>query len=213
MKVPIETAPDSAKDASAAALKKANDLLAAIQSGAPVETAAKVYGGLHDSNWFRISDPIRGLGRSDAIQDAIRAATPDRWVKTPVRNGPHYLVIRLVDRRASRVQTFREVAGIAKRRADAEVREGLADSLGREEHRKNPQTYAVPRLTATVIARPASEIAPLSGADGQQLLEKRRQGGQDQEVEPRLARLAPRRAALRGSGSSVVTRRSRGRSG
>ena len=177
VKVPIETAPDSAKDASAAALKKANDLLAAIQSGAPVETAAKVYGGLHDSNWFRISDPIRGLGRSDAIQDAIRAATPDRWVKTPVRNGPHYLVIRLVDRRASRVQSFREVAGIAKRRADAEVREGLVDSLGREEHRKNPQTYAVPRLTATVIARPASEIAPPpepTAKDVEKLLEKRR---------------------------------------
>lgn len=177
VKVPIEASPDSAKDASVVALKKANDLLAAIQSGAPVETAAKVYGGLHDTNWFRISDPIRGLGRSDAIQDAIRAATPDSWIKTPVRNGPHYLVIRLVDRRAARTQTFREVAAIAKRRADGQMREGLADSLGREEHRKNPQTYAVPRLTATVIARAASEIAPPTeptAKDVEKLLDRRR---------------------------------------
>lgn len=179
VQVPIETATgDSAKDAAtAAALKAANDLIGAIQSGAPVETATKIYGGLHDTNWFRISDPIRGLGRSEAIQDAIRGAAPGSWIKTPIRAGPNYIVIRLVDRRASRIQTFREVAGIAKRRADAQVREGLADSLGREELRLHPETYAVPRLYATVIARSAAEIdtgAAPAAKEIEKLLEKRR---------------------------------------
>lgn len=178
VRVPIEAAAaDSAKDAAAAALKAANDLIGAIQSGAPVETAAKVYGGLHDTGWFRLSDPIRGLGRSEAIQDAIRGAEPGSWIKTPIRAGAHYLAIRLVDRRAARIQTFREVAGQAKRRADAQIREGLADSLGREELRLHPETYAVPRLTATIVARSAAEIdtgtTPTS-KEISKLLEKRR---------------------------------------
>jgi len=179
VRVPIEAASgDSAKDAAVAgAQKAATDLVGAMQSGAPVETAAKVYGGLHDTGWFRLSDPIRGLGRSEAIQDAIRGAAPGTWVKTPIRAGAHYVVIRLVDRRAARIQSFREVAGQAKRRADAQIREGLADSLGREELRLHPQTYAVPRLAATVIARSSAEIdtgAAPSSKEIQKLLEKRR---------------------------------------
>jgi parvulin-like peptidyl-prolyl isomerase len=160
VRVPIEAATtDSARDAAApAALKAANDLVAAILSGAPVETAAQVYGGLHDTGWFRISEPIRGLGKSEALQDAIRGAAPDSWIKTPIRNGPAYLVIRLLDRKAARVQPFREVAAIVKRRADAEVREGLTDSLGRADLRAHPETYAVPRLYATIVARAAVEI-------------------------------------------------------
>jgi parvulin-like peptidyl-prolyl isomerase len=160
VRVPFETAGgDSIRDASAAAaLKSANDLLAAIQSGAPVETAAKTYGGLHDSGWFRVADPIRGLGKSEAIQDAVRGAAPDGWSKTPIRVGSYYLVVRLVDRKAARLQSFREVAALAKRKADALVREGLADSLGREDLRAHGETYAVPRLQGTIIARAGAEI-------------------------------------------------------
>jgi len=179
VRLAIETAgSDSTREAAApAALKAANDLIAAIQSGAPVETAAKVYGGLRDTGWFRIGDPIRGLGRSDPLQDAIRATAADTWVKTPIRIGPYYVVVRVVDRKPSRLQSFREVAPLAKRGADQLVRRGLADSLGREELRLHPQTYAVPRLVATIVARATGEID--SGAvptpkEIEKALEKRR---------------------------------------
>ncbi len=169
---------DSAKGAAAlAALKSANDLLAAIQSGAPVETAAKVYGGLHDTGWFRIADPIRGIGRSEPLQDAVRGAAPDTWIKTPIRNGPYFMVVRLVDRKASRLQSFREVAALAKKGADLTLRKGLADSLGREELRLHPSSYAVPKLVATIVARAAGEIdsgvAP-TPKEIEKILEKRR---------------------------------------
>jgi len=175
VRIPAEAPADSA--APPAGLKAANDLIAAIQSGAPIETAAKAYGGLHDTNWFRLTDPIRGIGRSEPLQDAIKDAAPNSWIKTPVRAGPHFLVVRLVDRRTSRIPTFREVAGLAKRRADAQIREGLADSLGREELKLHPQTYAVPHMLATIVARASSEIdtgAAPTPKEIEKLLEKRR---------------------------------------
>jgi parvulin-like peptidyl-prolyl isomerase len=169
---------DSAKEAVAqGALKSANDLLGAIQSGAPVETAAKVYGGLHDTGWFRTSDPIRGLGRSEALLEAIRNATPGSWLKTPLKVGNNFLVVRLVERKPSRVQSFREVAPTAKRKADALVREGLADSLGREDLRLHPETYAVPRLRGTIVVRAGTEIdsvAPPTEKEVDKELDKRR---------------------------------------
>jgi parvulin-like peptidyl-prolyl isomerase len=178
VRIPFEAAAaDTAKASSANALKAANDVIAAIQSGAPVETAVKVYGGLHDTGMFRVSDPIRGLGRSEAIQDAIKNGTPGNWIKTPVKVGNNYLVIRLVERKAARLQTFREVAPQAKRKADALVREGLADSLGREDLRLHPETYAVPRLRGTIVARAATEIdsaAPPAQKEVDKELEKRR---------------------------------------
>ncbi|HEX7078697.1 MAG TPA: peptidyl-prolyl cis-trans isomerase [Candidatus Eisenbacteria bacterium] len=155
-KVPIEAAAssDSARDLAApAALKAANDLLEAVHSGAPVETAAKVYGGLHESGWFRLGDPIRGLGRSENLTDAIRNTTPGEWVASPIRSGTSFVVVRLIERKPARLQTFRDVAGLAKRHADAELRDAVNDSLAREEIRLHPETYTVPRVAATILAR------------------------------------------------------------
>jgi parvulin-like peptidyl-prolyl isomerase len=179
VKVPIDAAPaDSGRDGAAeAAQKSAMDLLAAIQSGAPVETAAKMYGGLHDTGWFRVAEPVRGLGRSEALQNAIRDATPGQWIKTPIRNGPQFLVVHLLERKATRLQSFREVAAVAKRQADRLLREGASDSLGREEVRLHPETYAVPRLWGTIVARAAASIGdgkPVTPKDVEKETDRRR---------------------------------------
>lgn len=161
-KVPIQAAEssDSARDAAApAALKAANDVLQAAHSGAPVETAAKLYGGLHDSGWFRLGDPIRGLGRSETLAEAIRNTPSGEWIATPVRNGPYFVVARVLEQKAARVQSFREAVGLAKRRADIELRDAVNDSLGREELRLHPEKYTMPRIAATILARPAAAYA------------------------------------------------------
>lgn len=180
VKIPIEASAssDSARDAAApSAMKAGNDLLQAIHAGAPPETAAKVYGGFQDSGWFRLGDPIRGLGRSDALAEAVKSGATGQWVAAPIRSGPHVLVVRLVDRRDARLLPFRDVVGLAKRRADSALRDLAIDSLAREEARLHPETYQVPRLAATVLARSLESFEdrkPLSSKDVDRALQRRR---------------------------------------
>jgi parvulin-like peptidyl-prolyl isomerase len=145
---------DSAKEAaSRAALQAASGLLTELKSGASAETLAKPYGGIHDSGWFRAGDPVRGLGRSDALTSAVRASTPGEWIREPLRIGPHYVLVHVEERRGAERLPFREVAAQAKRKADAEVREEVIDSLAIVEVREHRQNYYVPRVTVAWISR------------------------------------------------------------
>jgi len=162
VKVPIEAtaSSDSAREAAApAAMRAAGDLLQAIHSGAPVETAAKAHGGLHDSGLFRLGEPIRGLGRVDALVEAIRSATPGQWIPTPIRNGPYVIVARLIERRNSRLLPFRDSIGLSKRRVDQAVQDVALDEEAREEVRLHPDRYRVPRVTVSIVARALSSFA------------------------------------------------------
>lgn len=159
VKVQIEAtaSSDSARDVAApAAMKAATDLLQAIHSGAPVETAAKAHGGLHDSGLFRMGEPIRGLGRVDALVEAIKAGTPGQWLPNPIRNGPYVIVARLIERHDSRLLPFRDSVGFSKRRVDQGVRDAALDAEAHEEVRLHPDDYRLPRLTATILARAVS---------------------------------------------------------
>lgn len=163
VKVPIEAtaSSDSAREAAApAAMKAAADLLQAIHSGAPVETAAKAHGGLHDSGLFRLGEPIRGLGRVDALIEPIKSGTPGQWIPGPIRHGPYVIVARLLERRDSRLLPFRDSIGQAKRRADSIVRDAALDAEAREEVRLHPDPYRVPRITASILARAVSSFTP-----------------------------------------------------
>src|SRR5262249_24338027 len=84
---PAESAAGAAvrETASESGGKTASEVLAAIKAGAPEETAAKPHGGLMDSGWFRIGDPMRGLGKSDALASAIRTTEPGQWIREPIR--------------------------------------------------------------------------------------------------------------------------------
>lgn len=158
VKVPFPGAPassDSARDVAAVAgLEKAKELLVAIRSGIPPETAAKVYGGFHDSGPFRLGEPIRGLGRSDALADAIRAGDVGAWLPEPVRVGTNHVVARVLEKKSSRLVSLREAAAAAKRKADAEVRDAFVDSLARAEIDRHPESYLRPLVLVTVVARP-----------------------------------------------------------
>jgi parvulin-like peptidyl-prolyl isomerase len=140
---------DSAREANAeASLQAAKELLAAILAGAPPETAARVHGGFHDSGPFRVGEPMRGLGRSDALAAAVRATEAGAWIREPIRIGPYHVVARIVEKKDARPIPFREAAGLAKRRADLAKRDVLSDSLALDEIRKNPGEYRRPFLTA-----------------------------------------------------------------
>ena len=157
---------DSAREAAApSAMKAAGDLLQAIHSGAPVETAAKAHGGLHDSGLFRLGEPIRGLGRVDALAEAIKSATPGQWIPTPVRNGPYVIVARLIERRDSRLLPFRDSIGLSKRRVDQAVRDAALDEEAREEVRAHPDQYRVPRITASIVARAIASFVPVKAPE------------------------------------------------
>ncbi len=147
------TADSSKEEASRAALKTATSLLTELRAGAPAEAAAKPHGGIHDPGWFRVGDPVRGLGRSDALVAAIRAAEPGEWMREPVRVGPYYVVVRLAERRDARRLPFREVVTQAKKKADSAVREEALDSLARAEVRAHPESYFVPRVTVSWVSR------------------------------------------------------------
>ena len=181
VKVPFPGPPaasDSARDVAAVAgLEKAKELLVAIRSGIPPETAAKVYGGFHDSGPFRIGEPIRGIGRSDALADAIRAGEVGAWLPEPVRIGTYHLVARVLEKKSSRLVSMREAAAAAKRKADAEVREAAIDSLARAEIETHPESYMRPRATVTVVARPLAAFddpKPISPKDVEKTLRRLR---------------------------------------
>lgn len=146
---------DSAKEAaSRAALKAANELLAELRSGSiSGEAAAKPHGGIHDPGWFRIGEPVRGLGRSEALNAAVRAAEPGEWVRDPLRLGPFYVLVHLMERRPSQRLPFHDVTSQAKRKADTAIREAEIDSLARIDVREHPGNYYVPRITVTWLSR------------------------------------------------------------
>jgi parvulin-like peptidyl-prolyl isomerase len=147
------SAADSARAASDAARKTAGEILNAVVAGAPIETAAKPYGGIHDSGPFRMGEPVRGLGRSDAITAAVRSTEPGRWVPEPLRVGPYWLVLKVTERRPARRVPYSEALPFAKRKADALVRDAALDSLARQEVREHPERYYVPRIQASIVAR------------------------------------------------------------
>jgi len=146
-------AADSVKAVSEAARKTATEILAAVQAGAPVETAAKPYGGIHDSGPFRLGDPVRGLGRSEALVGAVRSIEPGSWAPEPVRVGPYWIVLRVAERKHARRVPFPEALPYAKRKADALVRDAVIDTLARAEVRDHPDPYYVARITASLVAR------------------------------------------------------------
>ena len=153
--VPEPAAADTSRDAAAqASLRAGKELLAAIQAGAPPETAARIHGGFHDSGNFRVGDPIRGLGRSELLTDAVSGTEAGAWIKEPIRIGGFHVVARVVEKKSSRAVPFRESVALAKRRADAAKRDEFIDSLARAEVTRRSDEYKHPRLVATVLARP-----------------------------------------------------------
>lgn len=142
------------------AMRGAVDVLSAVRAGAPPEAAAKPHGGLRDTGWFRLGEPVRGLGRSESLTTAVHATKAGEWLKEPVRVGPHIVIARVVEKRKARRLPFREVVTQAKRKADAALRDDAVDSLAREEVRLHPETYAVPRVGATILARSLGSFNP-----------------------------------------------------
>lgn len=147
-------APDADKESAArAALQTASDLLAGLRSGAAADSVAKPYGGIFDPGTFQIGEPVKGLGRSDALVAAVRGTPVGEWAREPIRIGPHFVLLRVAERRDTKRAPFQEVAAQAKRKADAALREAVTDSLARADVRDHPERYYVPRLTASWVAR------------------------------------------------------------
>ncbi|MEK7314940.1 MAG: peptidyl-prolyl cis-trans isomerase [Candidatus Eisenbacteria bacterium] len=174
-----EAAPgDSSREANALqSLRSAKDLLTAINAGAPPETAARIHGGFHDSGLFRIGDPIRGLGRSELLTDAVNSTDPGAWIREPVRVGAFHIVARVIEKKPSRVIPFRESIALSKRRADAAKRDAMIDSLARQEVSRRPDDYRRSRLVASVLARPLAAFEdpkPISAKDVGKALERAR---------------------------------------
>jgi len=144
---------DSARAASDASRNAAGDILAAVTAGAPIETAAKPYGGIHDSGPFRLGEPVRGLGRSDLLASTVRSTEAGRWAPEPIRVGPYWVVLKVTERKSARRVPFSEAVPFAKRKADALVQDAALDSLARQEVRENPDPYYAPRLQASIVAR------------------------------------------------------------
>ena len=179
IRVPIEpTAPGSDTPRAIAegqALLAAKALLASLKAGKPAETAAKEYGGLKDTGSFRVGEPIRGLGRSDALVEAIRPARPKQWLPDPVRLGTFFVVARVEEHREPSPRPLKEAAALAKYRADAEVRTAQIDSLARIHYAEHPERYRVPLLRAAILARGASSFVdtrPVSKGDVSRALER-----------------------------------------
>ncbi len=181
IRIPVG-APGGASDslrgaAEAQALTNAKTILGALKSGKSPEPVAKPYGGVKDTGKFRIGDPIRGLGRSDALFDAVRAGAPSAWLDEPVKVGPYYLVARIEEKNAASRRPFRDVVGLAKRRADGELRDAEIDSLARADYRDHPEAYRVPLLNAVVLARSVASFeytGPVSEKDVARTLERLR---------------------------------------
>src|SRR6266850_1625380 len=179
VRVPVETTgltSDTLRAiAHAKALGSARALLASVKSGKPVETAAKEFGGVKDSGVFRIGEPIRGLGRSDALMGAIQAARPKQWLPEPIGVGPYYVVARVEEHRVPAPRPFRDVVPLVKRRADASLRDAELDSLGRLDYAARPDRYRVQRLQASIIARATDSFVdsrPVSDRDVAKTLER-----------------------------------------
>lgn len=173
---PSTAASDSARTAAErAALAAARDLLRRLRAGASPEEAARDLGGANDSDWFRIGDPVRGLGRSDALMEAIRGLTPGEWTAEPIRVGPHLVLVRLDGRHEPKRRPFLEVVGLAKRRADEERQEARLDSLARADYTRRPDVYRLPRVEAVAVVRSLAsfeENRPLRDRDIRRALDR-----------------------------------------
>ncbi len=175
-------ASDSARAAAIEAGRRAAvDLLAAINAGAPAETAAKIYGGFHESGWFQLGDPIRGLGRSEDLTAAVRDGEVGAWLREPVHIGPLFVIARIVEKKEAKSVPLREAAALAKKQADAAIQSAYVDSLARRELALHPDAYVRPRLDAVVVARPLAayeESKRISDKDIRKALERaRREAG------------------------------------
>lgn len=157
IRIPIgadASVPDSTKESAAqAASKAATDVIAAIRTGAPAETAAKQYGGIQDPGWTKLGEPIRGIGRSDALTAAIKGVEAPTWIRDPIRIGPMYVVVNVAERKRAKRMPFHDVVYYAKRKADFEVRDQVLDSLAREDVRLHPESYYAPRIEVSIVAR------------------------------------------------------------
>jgi len=180
-----ESAPgDSVREtASESAGKTASEVLSAIKAGAPEETAAKPHGGLMDTGWFRIGDPMRGLGKSDALASAIRTTEPGQWIREPIRIGSYAVVAKVVERRKPRRVTFTEAVPQAKRKADMALHETLTDSLARAEVRLHPENFRAPKIRASVIARGLSSFEAGSPPSSKDVDRRVNQIRKDQKIE------------------------------
>ncbi len=161
------------------ALFTARALLQSLQGGKPAETLAKEFGGVKDTGLFRVGDPIKGLGRSDPLVQAIQEARPKQWIPEPIRVGPHFVVARVEEHLQPAARPFREAVPLAKLRADAEIRDAEIDSIARLEYAAHPERYRVPRLTALVIARSVDSFTdprPVSEGEVARMLDRIRKG-------------------------------------
>ena len=179
LRVPIEPAgraSDSLRTAVEAQTQlAARAVLAALESGRSAEAVAKEYGGLHDTGVFRVGDPVRGLGRSDALVGALKSARPKQWLPDPIKFGTFYILARLEEHREPKARPFLEVVGQVKRHADAEVRSAETDSLARIDFAARPERYRVPLLRAVVLARATDSFTdsrPVSDRDLSRALER-----------------------------------------
>ncbi|MBI4364680.1 MAG: peptidyl-prolyl cis-trans isomerase [Candidatus Latescibacteria bacterium] len=184
IRVPIEAAgspSDSARPAGeAAASAAARALLVALKAGRSPEDLAAAWGGVKDPGLFKVGDPIKGLGRSDALADAIRSGSVRQWLPEPIRMGSAWILARLEERREPAVRPFREVVGLAKRRADAQRRESELDSLARAEYQSHTERYRTPYVVAAAIARALASFddeRPVSERDVRRALERLRKAG------------------------------------
>ncbi|HXL14817.1 MAG TPA: SurA N-terminal domain-containing protein, partial [Methylomirabilota bacterium] len=181
IRVPVESGPGASDSLRAAAEKqallRANALTVSLRAGHSAEKLAKEFGGIKDTGMFRVGDPIRGLGRSDALVDAIKAARPKQWLPEPVRLGPWFLVARLEEHHEPSLRLFRDAAPLVKRRADLLAHDALIDSLARLDYAAHPEKYRLPQLTAAIVARATASFAdsrPVSERDVARTLERLR---------------------------------------
>jgi peptidyl-prolyl cis-trans isomerase D len=181
VRVPVESSPGVSDSlhaaAEAKALLRAKAVIAALRAGQAPEKVSQEFGGLRDTGPFQVGEPIRGLGRSDALVAAVRSARPKQWLPEPIRVGPYFLVVRLEEHREPAPRSFRDAAGIAKRRADAGVQDAAIDSLARRDYAARPEAYRVAELRAEILARATDSFAdprPVSERDVQRTLERLR---------------------------------------
>src|SRR5205085_8044700 len=114
-------------------------------------------------------------------EDGIRDLTVTGVQTCALPICPYYLAVRVEEHHDPTARPFRDAVGLVKRRADAEVREALLDSLARLDYAARPEHYRVPQLRAVLLARALdsfSDPRPISERDLARTLERlRRRAG------------------------------------